>query len=100
MWVRASKSVLRIRKRERPAPRGTGLFNSPKVGRKDQACSGATRCERRMPAPSMPKPTTIMPHIAGSGTDAASDQLLVGPKSESQVPIVPVHQKELGPVLV
>ena len=51
-----------------------------------------------MLAPSKPKPNTITPHIAGSGTvPATSDQLLNRPKSEEQAPVVPVHHGENGP---
>jgi hypothetical protein len=50
-----------------------------------------------MLAPSRPNPSTIAPHIAGSGTADASDQLLNSPKSDAHAPVAPVHQGENGP---
>jgi len=50
-----------------------------------------------MLAPSRPKPRTMTAHIAGSGTDAASDQLLNKPKSDPHAPVKPVHHGEKGP---
>jgi hypothetical protein len=51
-----------------------------------------------MVAPSKPKPSTIAPHIAGSGTaEDDSDQSLNNPKSDAQAPVPPVHQGENAP---